>query len=73
MELKKQDHRTAPQQFMLFGTQWEPAVRSFVQEYMPEPVITFTSRYEASLYGKVRQVIHIVSLQHYYMQLFLNS
>jgi hypothetical protein len=55
-ELRKQDERIAPQQMMLFGTQWDPVVNSFVRSYMPEPIITITSRYEASLYGKVKQV-----------------
>lgn len=55
-ELRKQDDRTAPQQLLLFGTQWESKVHSFISSYMCEPKIAITSRYEASLYGKVRQV-----------------
>ncbi|XP_052060884.1 uncharacterized protein LOC127701133 isoform X2 [Mytilus californianus] len=55
-ELRKQDERTAPQQLMLFGTQWESKVQSFISSYMCEPKIAITSRYEASLYGKVRQI-----------------
>ncbi|XP_076111418.1 uncharacterized protein LOC143079744 isoform X2 [Mytilus galloprovincialis] len=55
-ELRKQDDRTAPQQLLLFGTQWESKVQSFISSYMCEPKIAITSRYEASLYGKVRQI-----------------
>ncbi|CAC5374487.1 TDRD12 [Mytilus coruscus] len=55
-ELRKQDERTAPQQLMLFGTHWESKVQSFISSYMCEPKIAITSRYEASLYGKVRQI-----------------
>ena len=45
-----------PRQLLLFGTQWTGRIHSFMNRYPVEPLLIITSAFEASIYGKVRQV-----------------
>jgi ATP-dependent RNA helicase TDRD12 len=54
------DHRdaqSATYQILLYGNQWTPAVASFRRAFLTDPQIIITSRFEAAIYGKVKQVM----------------
>ncbi|KAK7504577.1 hypothetical protein BaRGS_00004063, partial [Batillaria attramentaria] len=48
-----------PRQILLFSTAWTPGVASFQSQYQLDPVLVFASRLEASVFGKVQQVVHL--------------
>uniref|UniRef100_A0A8W8K9B9 RNA helicase n=1 Tax=Magallana gigas TaxID=29159 RepID=A0A8W8K9B9_MAGGI len=59
-EARKENlHKSVPYQVVAMGTQWTPPVLSFTQAYMLDPTIVITSRFEAAIYGKVTQQVHM--------------
>ncbi|KAL3859121.1 hypothetical protein ACJMK2_009353 [Sinanodonta woodiana] len=56
---ERSDSSKAPRQFLLFSSQWNQAIESFMSAYLEEPLIIMTSMFEAAIYGKVKQVVHM--------------
>ncbi|XP_035826123.1 uncharacterized protein LOC101851955 [Aplysia californica] len=55
--LNSRKHQTVPKQIMIFGSRWSSAVDEFRAKFTKEPVIVFSSRVEAAVYGGVKQVV----------------
>ncbi|KAH9509571.1 hypothetical protein Btru_046197 [Bulinus truncatus] len=54
-ERKKQ--QGVPMQIMIFANHWNEGVNMFYRKYNREPVIVFSSRLEAAIYGDVKQIV----------------
>ncbi|XP_076449882.1 uncharacterized protein LOC143286162 [Babylonia areolata] len=58
---KLKEYKSLPvtRQVMVFGTRWSSAMADFQKAFQTDPVLVFASRLEASVYGRVEQVVHM--------------
>ncbi|XP_060063128.1 uncharacterized protein LOC132543628 [Ylistrum balloti] len=48
--------RSAPREVILFSSRWCNMVNSFIDAFMPDPTLIITSRFEASIYGRIKHI-----------------
>ncbi|XP_033755165.1 putative ATP-dependent RNA helicase TDRD12 isoform X2 [Pecten maximus] len=48
--------RSAPREVLVFSSRWCNMVNSFIDAFMPDPTLIITSRFEAAIYGRVKQI-----------------
>lgn len=54
-----QDSALIPRQMLAFSHHCTSAMRSFVEQHMPLQAVIFTSKFEAAIYGRVKQAVRI--------------
>ncbi|KAL4234120.1 hypothetical protein ACF0H5_005773 [Mactra antiquata] len=50
---------SCPRQILCFGAQWNSSLSAFMKSNLIDPILIITSLFEASVYGKVKQVTHM--------------
>ncbi|OWF35619.1 Tudor domain-containing protein 12 [Mizuhopecten yessoensis] len=48
--------RSAPREVLVFSSRWCNMVNSFIDAFIPDPTLIITSRFEAAIYGRVKQI-----------------
>ncbi|XP_067651475.1 uncharacterized protein [Haliotis asinina] len=61
--------RDVPRQRMVFASQWTKGIDSFVASYIHEPLLIITSKMEAAVYGRVKQIVHMCKYENRSYQL----
>lgn len=55
--LEKHCGLAVPRQILVYSCQWTPGVADFQEKFQKNSIKVFASRMEASVYGRVKQVI----------------
>ncbi|XP_046549507.1 uncharacterized protein LOC124259410 isoform X2 [Haliotis rubra] len=61
--------RDVPRQRMVFASQWTKGIDSYVASYIHEPLLIITSKMEAAVYGRVKQIVHMCKYENRSYQL----
>ncbi|XP_025114687.1 uncharacterized protein LOC112576465 isoform X2 [Pomacea canaliculata] len=57
--LEKHCGLAVPRQILVYSCQWTPGVADFQEKFQKNSIKVFASRMEASVYGRVKQVVHM--------------
>ncbi|XP_071092344.1 putative ATP-dependent RNA helicase TDRD12 [Haliotis cracherodii] len=61
--------RDVPRQRMVFASQWTKGIGSFIAAYIHQPLLVITSKMEAAVYGRVKQIVHMCKYENRSYQL----